>query len=58
MIIILKKNNYIIIKMMKVNNSYENITYNPAIHNEIMASIKEEDEEFEVMRILFECLSL
>jgi len=43
--------------MMK-NNSYENITFNPVIHNEIMVSIKEEDEEFEVMKILFECLSL
>lgn len=43
---------------MKVNNSYDNITFNPVIHNEIMASIKEEDEELEVMRILFECLSL
>lgn len=34
------------------------IMFNPAIHNDIMASIKEEDEELEVMTILFSSLTL
>lgn len=34
------------------------IMFNPAIHTDIMSSIKEEDEEFEVMLILFSSLTL
>ena len=43
---------------MTNNTNYKKVMFNPVIHTDIMTSIKEEEEELEVMTILFSSLSL